>query len=314
MSTAEFSKDGFSRRELFAFAKGRGRKGHTGRSEHKTPLPHPQPPERRGGITRRQAIPIIAAGTSVLAGGTVRLLDPWHWFNFKDQEIELYYPELQSFPVLSRGEFNTDHTHTKWFNLSRMNFNPDLATNTFKFFEDLVNSQKLIDYRSAKEIIPLSLDQRPRTERVIFFIPQNAPSPSWPDTAYGASTTGQFTNGPYVTFVRIPENGIGIPASMVFTTGELAANRAFAVEACQSSLSISSLSSELAQLGQEIFCNAYGAAFTLKQTGFTFDKYHSWAKDVLISKNSQSPSFPMYALSEQEYNQIPKIGQSISRR
>lgn len=283
------------------------------RSEHKTPLPHPQPPERRGGITRRQAIPIIAAGTIVLAGGIVRLLDPWQWFS-QDQEIALYYPELQDYPVLSRGEFNTGHTHTKWFNLSRMNFNPDLATNTFKFFEDLGNSQKLISYPYKKGTIPFSLDQRPRTERVIFFIPQNAPSPRWPDTAYGASTTGQFTNGPYVSFIRIPENGIGIPASMVFTTLELTANKAFAVEACQSSISISSLSSELAQKGQEIFCNSYGAAFTLKQTGFTFDKYYSWAKDVLVRRDPQSPSFPLYALSEQEYNQIPKIGQSISRR
>lgn len=247
-------------------------------------------------FSRRQAIPIIAAGTIVLAGGIVRLLDPWQWFS-QDQEIALYYPELQDYPVLSRGEFNTGHTHTKWFNLSRMNFNPDPATDTFKFFEDLGNSQKLI-----------------RTERVIFFIPQNAPSPRWPDTAYGASTTGQFTNGPYVTFVRIPENGIGIPASTVFTTLELAANKAFAVEACQSSISISSSSIELAQKGQKIFCNSYGAAFTLKQTGSTFDKYYSWAKDVLVRRDPQSPSFPLYTLSEQEYNQIPKIGQSIQKK
>lgn len=61
---------------FFAFAKGKGRKGHAERSEHKPPLPHLQPPERRGGITRRQAIPIIAAGTSILAGGILPMALP----------------------------------------------------------------------------------------------------------------------------------------------------------------------------------------------------------------------------------------------
>lgn len=232
----------------------------------------------------------------------------------KYPEIRAYYPSLEDYPLLSNGEFSTDRTHTKWFNFSRMNFDPALAQDTFKFFEDLAKSQKLISYPYRNQSVPFYLSPRPRTERVLFLIPQEALPPTWPDPAYTASTTGQFTNGPYVTFVRIPNTERDIPASKVFTTAEIAANKSFAVEACQSSLQVSSLDTEMANLGQEIVCNSLGAAFTLKQKGLAFASYNPWAKDVLIRKDPDSPSFPLYALNEADYADIPAVDFAIKNQ
>lgn len=227
----------------------------------------------------------------------------------QEPEITNYYPELKNYQVLSKGEFTTSRTRTKWFNLSAMDFDPQTAITTFTFFESLGKRQEPINYLFSNQNIPFWLDQRPKTERVIFLIPQDAPIPNWDYVFSRATTTDRFTNGPYVTFVRVPTTEKDLTPSLMFTTPALAVNKAFSIEACQSSLMISSLTTTVANLGQEIVCNSYGPAFTLKQTGLTFDKYQSWAKDVLISQDPQSPSYPLYVLSEQEYNQIPKVGQ-----
>lgn len=228
-----------------------------------------------------------------------------------EPEVTKYYPELKNYRVLSKGEFNTDRTHTKWFNLSRMSLNPDITLVTYKFFEELGKNQRIIRYPDANQGIPIGLNPKPRTERVLFFIPQDTPSPDWPNISYTATTTGRFTDGPYVTFVRVPESIKDLAPSTVFVTPETAANKSFTVEACQSSIQISSSTPEMANLGQEIICNSYGAAFALKQTGKTFDQYQPWAKDVLIRQDPKSPSYPLYILSEQEYNEIPKVGQPL---
>lgn len=226
-------------------------------------------------------------------------------------EIDLYYPQLRNYQEFGHGEFNTGYTSTKWFNFSRMNFDPDLATATFKFFEDLGRSQRLIGYPYGQQSIPFFLNERPRTERVLYLIPQETPPPNWPDIAYTASTTGQFTDGPYTTFVRIFNTDNDIPPSFVFTTAELSANKAFAVEACQSSLQVLSLTPDTAGLGQEIICNSWGPAFTLRQMRIGFRDYTTWAKDVLIRKDPFSPSYPLYVLNENEYDEIPVVGMAI---
>jgi len=104
------------------------------------------------------------------------------------------------------------------------------------------------------------LDQRPKTERVIFLIPQTAPIPNWDYIFSLATTTDLFaTNGPYVTFVRVPATQKDLAPSLIFTTPALAVSRLFSMEACQSSLMISSLTPAVASLGQEIVCNSYGS-------------------------------------------------------
>lgn len=225
-------------------------------------------------------------------------------------EIDLYYPALKDYPVFSSGELTTDLTHTRWLNLSALDFNPALAKTTFEFFEDLAKKGKMVNYQIGARDIPLSPAPKPRKERVIFLVPQEPPKP-WPNAAQNASTTGIF-DGPYVTFVRVNDER-NLRPSLMFTSIALAANRLFAVETCQSSITIYSLSPEIANLGQEIFCNSYGSAFTIKQMEIPYERYYSWAREVLIRQDPQSPYFPLYVLSEQEYGQIPVIEFAIGK-
>lgn len=321
MATLEMELDPSKRDFLtLEFARRKSHGGQpSGRLRREAPLSQPEPPERSGlRLTRRQ---LIIGGTVATGSAIATLLKPWDWLiphpelTIKYQEVKLYYPQIKDYPVFNHGEFTTGNTHTKWFNLTRADFNPQLATIVFKFFEDLGQGQKLINYSYDQRSVPFALDRKPRTERVVFLVPQTAPSPGWPDIAHNATTTGRFTDGPYVTFVRVLNTKKDLPPSQVFTSAELAANKAFAVEACQSSLRIFSLTPEVAHLvGQEIICNSWGIAFTLKQNGMPFEDYQTWAKDTQIRKDPNSPSFSVYVLNENEYAGIPTVGVVISKR
>ena len=192
------------------------------------------------------------------------------------------------------------------------NFDPALASRSIDYFEKLAGKRDLLMYQFSGHSIPLLLGLKPRTNRVIFLIPPQAPTPDWQtDVSWTASTTGIFKNGPYVSFVRA-YNEQQISSSTVFTTIDKAANKALAVEICQSTIQVSSSTTEMANLGQEIFCNSWGAAFTLRQYGLTYDQYAQWAKTTLISANPQSPSYPLYVLTESDYQQIPNVGTIIN--
>lgn len=230
----------------------------------------------------------------------------------KYPEIGLYYPSLTTFKILETGQVNTERGSTKWLNLSSANFDPALASRVIDYFEKLAGKRDILIYRFSGHSMPLLLDLKPRTNRVIFLIPPQAPTPDWqPDVSWTASTTGIFKSGPYVSVVRVYNKQQDIPQSKVFTTIDKAANKALAVEICQSTIQVSSSTTEMANLGQELFCNSWGAAFTLKQYGLTYDQYNRWARDTKISANPQSPSYPLYVVTESDYQQIPKIGEII---
>lgn len=222
-------------------------------------------------------------------------------------EVDSYYPELKALPLYASGEFYTQKT-TKWLNFTRRNFDPAIAQMIFNFFEKLANTQKVLEYKIGDQTIPFFLDQRARNQRVFFIVPENAPPPSWPNVTPEASTTGIFENGPYVSMTRVHNLVNTLPPSRAFTTIETAFNKSFSTESCQSSLLVRSVSTDAANLGQEIICNSYGAAFTIRQMRIPYQDYQDWAKGVKISKNPSSPSYPLYVLSIEDYNEIPITG------
>lgn len=228
-------------------------------------------------------------------------------------EIGLYYPSLTNFAVRETGQTNTERSSTKWLNLSSANFDSSIASKAIDYFENLARSRKDFIYQFSGQSIPLVPDVKPRTNRVIFLISQQAPNPDWPDAAYTAATTGFFKDSPYVSFVRVYDVQQDIPQSKVFTTTEKEANKALAVELCQSIISLRSITTEMANLGQEIFCNSWGAAFTLRQYGLNYNQYTQWATAISISPNPKSPSYPLYVLTKSDYEQIPNIGPIIKK-
>lgn len=225
-------------------------------------------------------------------------------------EIGLYYPALANFPIRETGQINTERSSTKWLNLGSVNFDSNLANQAFDYFENLARSKKMLSYEFSGYSIPLLPESKPVTNRVIFLVPPQAPNPDWPGTSSTASTTRLFID-PYVSFVRTYNAQQDIPQSKVFTTPDKAANKSLAVEICQSTIQMRSSTVEMANLGQEIFCNSWGSAFALKQYDFTYDQYLQWANDTLIRANPQSPAFPILVLTEADYQDIPKIGPVI---
>lgn len=317
--------DDQSRRD-FLFARRRSRGGRPPRREPTQPAPLDQPPEGSWFGKKVSRRTVVGAG-SLLGGlgvgafvadrlGLLKLFPPLPEQSepvVEYPEVKLYYPELKDYEILANGKFSTDKTITRWLNFSSAQFNSEIAVEAVKFFESLTKTERQIDYKFGNQSIPFFLGSRPRAERVIFLVPQQAPVPSWPDVTANASTTGIFEGGPYVTFVRMHNAEKKLPPSLVFITIDSAASKAFAVEACQSSVGVLSLSPEIAHLGQEIVCNSYGAAFTLKQLSMPYDQYETWAKSVLITKDPQSPSYPIYVLLEKEYSAIPNVGMVISK-
>lgn len=226
----------------------------------------------------------------------------------KYPEIGLYYPGLTNFAVRETGQAVTERSLTKWFNLSSATFDSNLAGQAIDYFEKLASSRKNLLYEFSGHAIRLLPELKPKTNRVIFLVPPQAPIPDWgQDISWTASTTRLFTD-PYVSFVRTYNMQQDTPQSRVFTTAEKAINKALAVEICQSTISVRSVTVEAANLLQEIFCNSWGAAFALRQDGFNYDQYLQWASETLIRANPQSPSFPILTLTKTDYQNIPQIG------
>lgn len=304
----------YSRKEFFtsAFTHRKKPRFRVGRPEKHHLSSKPTPPKKEG-LSRRE---FLKMGVAIsLFGAAVRIFEPWNWFSSQPEpEITTYYPELKEYPILAKGEFTVGHIPTKWFNFSGMTFDPVEAAATFDFWERLGSSQRRLSYQFGGQIIPFFLSEEPKKDRILFFIPQNAPPPNWSGRNNTASTTGLFDNGPLLTFIRIPDSGKDITPDKVFTTAESVANQRFLVEVCQSTVYVRSLSIPLANLGQEIICNSYAIAFSLRQRHVPFTNYQALAKEITISKDPQSLPFTLYMLSEQEYSQIPTINQSLTAR
>lgn len=224
-------------------------------------------------------------------------------------EVDSYYPELRDFPLYASGEFRTQKI-TKWLNFTQRNFDPAVAQATFNFFEKVATTKGEVEYKIPGQSFSFFPGLRPQSQRVFFIIPENAPVPGWDYEGYYEALTRPFDQS-LVSMARLHSSVSTLRPSRTFTTIETAFALSFNTEACQSSVDIGSLSAETALLGQEVFCNSYGAAFTTRQYGINYQDYFNWAASVQIRKNPSSPYFPLYILPTQEYNQIPVVGSLI---
>lgn len=300
---------GISRSDLlFPFA--RRRKGrHHGLPPRKPPpstlSTPPQPPEEGFKFGRR--IGLVAGGIGAL-GIAAGLLRPWEWITQPSHpEIGQYYPALGLEKLKEAGEIKTARTTTKWFNFSDMNFDAKVAEQTFQFFEDLAKKQPFLEYRLGNQLIPVSLGEGSRTQRLMFIIPDKVADPPWPGVGNDGSTTGYF-EGIYAIFLRFHDSNATIRPSATFNTNTLAFGRIFATEAFQTSVNVASLSTQVAHEMREVIANSYGVSFTTKQLGTPYNIYARWATDVKFRLDQNSPEYAAYVLSAQEYTDIPVVG------
>lgn len=297
---------------LFPFAKKRRHGGGAQPSRRPTNLASPTPPPNpEEGFKFGRRVGLIAGGIGTL-GIAAGLLKPWELLvpskpDAYHPEIGKYYPALGLEKLQEAGEFKTKRTNTKWFNFSKGTLDPKVAQSTFQFFEDLAKKQPLLEYRLGNQVIPCSLGERPRTNRLIFIIPDKISIPLWPDAGNEGSTTGYF-EGLYATFVRFHDSNASIPSSPSFNNTKLAFGKVFNTEAFQASASVSSASPQLTVLMQEIIANSYGAAFTVKQMTVPYPTYSTWAEDIQFRRDPNSPFYNSYVLSEKEYEDIPQVG------
>lgn len=228
-------------------------------------------------------------------------------------EVKEFYPELEGYKLRNRGKIKTPFSQSEYLNFTSANFNPEIAEEIITYFESIARKNWLIQYHLNNNSTPFLLQNKPGNQRLIFIVPESAPAPKWRDLSRvgTATTTGMLERRPHITFVRAVDTEDNLPPSLVFNTPVAASSKAFSVEACQSSISVSSINPDIANFGQEIICNSLGEAFSLKQQEFPYERYKNWAQEVLIRKNPNSSSYPLYVLREEEYSQIPTIGHAI---
>lgn len=252
-----------------------------------------------GRISRREflRLSILALSTASCSGS--------------EAKIKAYYPELKDYHVKEQGQTKTPFgTTTSYYNLSDLRINPPVMEINLTYFENLAQKGWLINYKIDNNLIPFQLDTKPRNERVIFIVPEDAPSPNWAGIGINtnAATTGKFINKPSISFIRIFNSSENLPPGSAFNNPIKDANRSFSIEACQSSIQVLSVTPEIAHLGQEIMCNSLGAAFALRQQEVPYSIYEKWAEKTGIRQSPSSPIFPLYVMTEDQYGEIPILG------
>lgn len=146
-------------------------------------------------------------------------------------------------------------------------------------------------------------------DRVVFIVPPNSPRPNWPlaktsDPNSLASTNGFANDGVNATFIRMskPITDKGLTTSINSDP-----NDSFYVEACQSSTQVGVVTDKDPDLlPQEIGCNSWRMAVTLRQRSFSYNRYVEYTSTLLFQTTESL--YPLLLLSPQQYNEIPKVG------
>ncbi len=222
-----------------------------------------------------------------------------------DPDVIKFYPELAGNlprPIITTTTFQSQ---TRWLNFSNAILEQSAVVNLTTYLENLARSSYFIEVNYQGINVPVSLAPRPRHQRIFFLVPENSPTPGWSNISQGGASTGTLSQDSYVSFTRMYDQAGQIPTSQIINTPELAGNKVVAVELCQSSLLISSATTAIAGVMQEIFCNSLGSTIAAKGGGLIYPEYARWAKTVSYRANPNSQAYPMIILSEADYNSIP---------
>lgn len=226
-------------------------------------------------------------------------------------EVGLYYPELSDYQLKAAGLLHVGDVNVRWFNFSEHSLDTARTSMLYQVFVNLSQSGTGVNFLSEKGKAALSLKARFLKDRVLFIVPENAPSPAWSNIG-GASYLGATTRllereGPYVSFVKVAMPPEELQKSSVLNTLERQANAALFTEVCQSLVEVvgkEGAAREVIALTQEYICNSLGAAVVGKQIGLTYRQYVEWSNRIT--------SFNVVVLPEREYNKIPVFGLPIN--
>ncbi len=218
-------------------------------------------------------------------------------------EVIQYYPELSKLPLQAEGFVITEKSITHWLNFDqRVKVNEKAMEETYRFFEDLAATQTTFNYNLDGTIIPMTIIPAPKTRRVLFIAPNDAPLPSWAGSPF-ATSTDIFNTDEYITFIRIPDDE-NVPKNSFFHSPLAYATSSFATEGMQTSSTYRAPTKDLANLAHEIIPNSVGKDFAAVQ--LNVPDFLDTAQKISIGPGSDD-GYPLY-VSPELHASIPKIG------
>ncbi len=228
-------------------------------------------------------------------------------------EVSEYYPALRNFTLRGEGVIDTDITSTKWFNYSPRDFNASAAQKTLKYYEELARKNMTLTINYFGTNLEFSLVPRAKTKRALFIVPENAPTPEWAGqfkTATKLYFQDPYEDIPELTVIRTSNQGKAEVNSR-FRSASALNSLGFFVEACQSTLQAEYEIPQLNQHGQEITCNSFGMANSLKEQQASYNDYTTWAKNATLTSPT-GVKLNLYILSESQYSQMPRLTKVLS--
>lgn len=217
------------------------------------------------------------------------------------------YPELKGFKLQQNGVLITNKgTPILWHNYTDSRFVEETLTETFSYFQDNIEAIKA---EMAKQNLYRDVNIVPRPSKkskLLYIVPLSVPPPRhFPDKEMEAATSMDKSGEAEMTFIRHrePKPDPGLPEFEDFVF-----NFALATEACQEAIMVNKPNGERDKDKQEQLCNSLGLMFAVRQTTlshFTYaDNAHKYS----------STDLRYLVLSEQFYNQIPRVGRVLSSR
>lgn len=210
------------------------------------------------------------------------------------------YPEIESFPLKSKGRFEVAGGAVEWLNYSPFDFNQDRAQLILNALRSLPSQANNFRYKIGNAERVFDLIARQNSRRRIYLIPETAPWPSWKgftDTDARTRRVPLGENGEESVIVIRVKNQQPVLTSGKPETVEGNVNTHFAVEAAQSSIKINNPDIIEAAILQELFCNEWGRMLLFKASGLTYPEYSQIASSSTVTAPSgiEIPSMVMPA-------------------
>lgn len=262
---------------------------------------------------------LLGLAAAALTALTIPSSSPegWQWLNYpainKPAESfpelwESYY-ELWGYPVKHAGSFQTEHSTSKWFNLTNAAFNPTAARSIIDYFERLAREGFQFSYRFRTGLYPSKLVPMPIEPRMIILKPVGTPPPLFLNPMHPSGTIWGI--GQAIMYVTVYEKGQKIP---FFTDiGEVKYNtlQVF-TEACNASTVAVSDTAEFGgqdRRGQEVICTSFGMAFLSKGAGLPYAEY---AEEISNTPGMQLDlpalwSTPFHSIPQKVYENMPRF-------
>lgn len=253
-------------------------------------------------LSRREFIKKTALGLGAVAGFLFLNSDSSRPFSISD--VSAYYPVIE--PLIGELSYTeiSPAPDTAIYNFLPRKLDPEGVKSLYEYYANLKG--KTFEYPFGDQRIPVTLDERSVSRRIMFIFPDTSPfnlyDPKKYIENYGSVTNVPITYKPVVvSYVSDKQDGL-LVNEVCTETAQSAFEVTYGMPQPEYLLDNSNASpyfKAFKSSAQELISSSLGLAVRTRKTGLSYGEYRAKATTQAIY------ALPFLKFSEKEYSQIP---------